>query len=165
MPCCASIMVLVWIRRITKRGAIMPTVDRFLMRKSRASACARAWRGIATVTTLGVAAVLTGCANPPALSATATYGQTPREQIVRLGTVQAVRPLVIQNDGIHDTIPGSRFDGTVELGVGKTDGLEITVQLDNGETRVVAQAADVSITSGQRVRMISGGGTTRIVPM
>jgi outer membrane lipoprotein SlyB len=43
--------------------------------------------------------------------------------------------------------------------------LEITVRLDNGETRVIAQEADVAISTGQRVRLISGNGPTRVVPM
>jgi outer membrane lipoprotein SlyB len=41
----------------------------------------------------------------------------------------------------------------------------VTVRLDNGETRVIAQAADVPLAVGQRVRLISGNGPTRVVPM
>jgi len=66
---------------------------------------------------------------------------------------------------VGGVILGGLLGDTVENQVNKTQGLEITVRLDNGETRVVAQAADVNITNGQRVRLISGGGPTRVVPM
>jgi len=156
---------------------------------------AEAWRGSVMVAVLGVAAVLSGCANPSASSAVYTYGQAQREQIVRLGTVESVRPVVIQQDkttgagvlaggalgGVLGnavgggsgraimTVGGALLGGiagdAIEHQVTRTNGLEITVRLDNGETRVVAQAADVPINAGQRVRMISGGGPTRVAPM
>jgi outer membrane lipoprotein SlyB len=48
---------------------------------------------------------------------------------------------------------------------GKKDGLEITVRLDNGETRVIAQEADVPLVLNQRVQVVSGAGPTRVVPL
>ncbi len=151
------------------------------------------WAGLAIA--LGSLAVIAGCANPSASSSVYTYGQAQQEQIVRLGTVVAVRPVTIQNDRssgggmvaggalggvagnavgggsgraiatVGGAILGGLLGNTIENQVGKTQGLEITVQLDNGETRVIAQAADVAISSGQRVRIISGQGPTRVVPM
>jgi outer membrane lipoprotein SlyB len=59
---------------------------------------------------------------------------------------------------------GALAGDVVEERVGKKDGLEITVKLDNGETRVIAQEADVSIVLNQRVQVISGVGPTRVVP-
>ncbi|WP_245801209.1 glycine zipper 2TM domain-containing protein [Pollutimonas bauzanensis] len=140
-------------------------------------------------------AVLAGCANDTASGSVYSYGQAQREQIVRTGTVEAVRNVVIQKDSSSgagvlaggalggvagNTIGGGRGNilatigggilgavagNAVENQVGKTQGLEITVRLDNGETRVIAQAADVAIGVGQRVRLISGNGPTRVVPM
>jgi len=154
-----------------------------------------AWRRIAAAAALGAAAGLAGCSSPSASSSAYTYDQAQREQIVRLGTVQAVRPVVIQDDStsgvgvlaggalggvagnaigggsgraittVGGAVLGSVVGDVVERYIGRTDGLEITVLLDNGETRVVAQAADVPINAGQRVRMISGDGVTRVVPM
>jgi len=139
--------------------------------------------------------LMAGCANQSASSSVYTYGQAQQEQVVRYGTVVSVRPVVIQNDRssgvgmiaggalggvagnaigggtgrtittVGGAILGGLLGNTIENQVGKTQGLEITVRLDNGETRVVAQAADVSFSSGQRVRLISGGGPTRVVPM
>jgi outer membrane lipoprotein SlyB len=60
---------------------------------------------------------------------------------------------------------GAMAGNAVENRMGTRQGLEITVRLDNGETRVIAQEADVAISTGQRVRLISGNGPTRVVPM
>jgi len=42
-------------------------------------------------------------------------------------------------------------------------GLEITVQLDSGSILAVVQEADVMFSVGERVRVLTGGGTTRVV--
>src|SRR5690554_3598027 len=44
------------------------------------------------------AVLVTGCANRSASSSVYTYGQAQNEQIVRLGTVQSVRYITIQNE-------------------------------------------------------------------
>ncbi|NYT84080.1 glycine zipper 2TM domain-containing protein [Pollutimonas harenae] len=143
----------------------------------------------------GSLAVLAGCANDTASSSVYTFDQAQREQIVRLGTVESVRSITIQQDRssgagalaggalggvaastigggtgqvlatIGGGILGAMAGNAVENQMGRTQGLEITVRLDNGETRVIAQAADVAISAGQRVRLISGNGPTRVAPM
>ena len=127
-----------------------------------------------------------GCANRSASSGVYSYDQAQREQIVRTGTVTGVRPIVIQNDKssgagmlaggalggvagnavgggtgrtiatVGGAILGALAGNAIENSVGKSSGYEITVRLDNGETRVVAQEADVPISVGQRVQVISG---------
>ena len=128
------------------------------------------WLAIAAVVTS--MAVLGGCANRSASSGVYSYDQAQREQIVRTGTVTGVRPIVIQNDkssGVGmlagGAILGALAGNAVENQVGKNSGYEITVRLDNGETRVVAQEADVPVSVGQRVQVISGSGPTRVTPM
>lgn len=141
------------------------------------------------------ALVLAGCANQSASGSVYSYGQAQQEQVVRYGTVVSVRSVVIQSDkssglgavagGALGGVAGSSIGGgrgqiltsiggallgglagnAVENQVNKTQGLEITVRLDNGETRVIAQANDIALSSGQRVQVISGGGPTRVVPM
>lgn len=155
----------------------------------------RPGRLLAVVAVVGAMGVIAGCANPSASSSVYSYDQAQREQIVRLGTVVSVRNVVIQNDKstgagmvaggalggvagnaigdgsgrtiatVGGAILGGLLDNTVENRVNKTQGLEIEVRLDNGETRVIAQAADVPISAGQRVRVLSGNGPTRVVPM
>ena len=66
---------------------------------------------------------------------------------------------------IGGALLGAVAGNAVEEQVGKKDGLEITIRLDNGETRVIAQEADVPFSVGQRVQVISGAGPTRVAPM
>jgi outer membrane lipoprotein SlyB len=140
-------------------------------------------------------ALVSGCANRSASSAVYSYDQAQREQIVRTGTVTGVRPITIQNEGnsfvgalaggalggvagnavgggsgrtiatVGGALLGALAGNAVENRVGTKSGLEITVRLDNGETRVVAQEADVPVSVGQRVQVISGNGPTRVTPM
>lgn len=144
---------------------------------------------------VATAAVLSGCANQSASSSVYTYGQAQREQIVRYGTVQSVRYITIQNaetSGVGgasgaalggvaaSTIGGGRGQVLATIGgallggiagnmienkTGKSQGLEITVTLDNGETRAIAQEADIMFTAGQRVRILSGNGPSRVTPL
>jgi outer membrane lipoprotein SlyB len=143
---------------------------------------------------LSAVVLVSGCAKPSASANVYTYNQAQRDQVMRNGTVVNVRPITIQKEatsgagmvagGVAGGVVGSAIGGgtgrslailggavlgalagdVVEERVGKKDGLEITVKLDNGETRVIAQEADVSIVLNQRVQVISGVGPTRVVP-
>lgn len=147
--------------------------------------------GVLVLLAVGVS----GCSTPSASSKVYTYSQAQSEQIVRNGTVTNVRSIVIQQDrtsgagmvagGALGGVAGSAVGGGVgrdlaivggailgalvgnkaEESVGKSDGLEITVRLDNGETRVIAQEADQPLSIGERVQVISGTGVTRVAPM
>lgn len=155
---------------------------------------ARTARVAAVMLVAASLSVLAGCANESASSSVYTYGQAQREQIVRTGTVVAVRNVVIEKGqttgfgglaggavggvagstigrgtgsvlgAVGGAIAGALVGNAIENQAGKTQGLEITVRLDNGETRVIAQAADTPISVGQHVRLISGNGPTRVVP-
>jgi outer membrane lipoprotein SlyB len=46
--------------------------------------------------------------------------------------------------------------------VTRQQGLQITVRLDSGRTIAVTQAADEAFRPGDRVRVLSGGGVTRV---
>ncbi len=165
-------------------------ISTYLQRSGKRTA-----RIIAMAVLAGSTVVLAGCANDTASGSVYSYGQAQREQIVRTGTVEAVRNITIQQDwstgagvlagGALGGVAGSTIGGgtgnvlatigggilgavagnAIENQAGRTKGLEITVRLDNGETRVIAQAADVALGAGQRVRLISGNGPTRVVPM
>ncbi|CAM4253272.1 glycine zipper 2TM domain-containing protein [Bordetella muralis] len=150
------------------------------------------WLAVAAVVTS--MAVLGGCANRSASSSVYSYDQAQREQIVRNGTVTSVRPITIEEDkssgvgmiagGALGGVAGNAIGGgtgraiatvggailgalagnAVENRASRASGLEITVRLDNGETRVVAQEADTPFSVGQRVQVISGAGPTRVAP-
>ena len=144
---------------------------------------------------LSAVVLISGCATPSASANVYNYNQTQRDQIVRNGTVINVRPITIERDqtsgagaiagGAVGGVAGSAVGGgtgrtlaiiggailgalagnAVEDQMGKKDGLEITVRLDNGETRVIAQEADLPIMMNQRVQVVSGAGPSRVVPL
>ena len=116
-----------------------------------------------------------------------------REQTVRMATVDSVRKVVLEGSqsgvggaagGAVGGIAGSQVGhgagsnvaavlGAVAGGVAGNalehkattkDALEITVRLDSGEMRAIVQEADLQFTPGQRVRLLSSGGVTRVTP-
>ncbi|MBU3724400.1 MAG: glycine zipper 2TM domain-containing protein [Burkholderiaceae bacterium] len=136
-------------------------------------------------------AALSGCATQSSSSAVYKSSDTQREQTVRMATVEAVRKVMIQRDskgigvvggavvgGIAGSTAGKGKGadiGTVLGAIGgmvagqaienqanQREGLEITVKYDNGDTRIIVQEADVDVRPGDRVRIVSGGGVTRV---
>jgi len=58
---------------------------------------------------------------------------------------------------------GAVAGNAVENGVAKHNGVEITVRLDNGDLRAITQTASGEIfRAGDRVRLLSSGGVTRV---
>jgi outer membrane lipoprotein SlyB len=65
--------------------------------------------------------------------------------------------------GIIGGIAGAVAGNAVENGVAQRNGLEITVQLDNGDLRAITQTATGEVfQAGERVRLLSSGGVTRV---
>lgn len=65
---------------------------------------------------------------------------------------------------ILGAVLGGLGGGAAEEGISKRDGVEITVRLDNGNITAVTQEAeaDDAFYPGDRVRLLSGGGVTRV---
>jgi len=61
-------------------------------------------------------------------------------------------------------IAGGLVGSAAEEGLTKSNGLEITVKLDSGQVIAVVQAVDAKTTfqPGDRVRVLSGQGVTRV---
>jgi outer membrane lipoprotein SlyB len=57
---------------------------------------------------------------------------------------------------------GGLGGAAAEEAVTRQAGLEITVKLDSGRMIAITQAADEEFRVGDRVRVLSGGGTTRV---
>lgn len=140
---------------------------------------------------LSVVTVLTGCATGSNSGSVYDRSQVQREQIVRYGTIESVRRVAIerQQSGVG-TIGGAAVGGVaassigggrgsviasilgaiaggvagqaIEGGVGKKEGLELTVRFENGEIRSIVQEADETFYAGDRVRVLSGTGATRV---
>ena len=132
-----------------------------------------------------------GCASPSSSGGVYSSGEAQREQVVRLGVVESVRRVTIEpsrsgvgaaTGGIVGGIAGSNVGGgrgsivgsvlgavvggiagdAAEGAIRRKAGLEITVKLDNGELRAITQEADEGFKPGDRVRLLSSGGTTRV---
>jgi len=147
---------------------------------------------VLTAALIGSAALLGGCANDRSANVYTSY-EALNEAHVRSGVVESVRPVRIQADseigklvgaivgGIAGSNMGQGKGSAVGAVVGATvggavgnavdkqantkDGLEIVLNLDNGEVVAVVQEADVNVVPGQRVRVITRGRVSRVVPM
>lgn len=60
------------------------------------------------------------------------------------------------------SVAGGVAGSAIEEGVTRQAGLEITVKFDDGKMIAVSQAADEKFQLGERVRVLTGGGITRI---
>lgn len=134
--------------------------------------------------------VLAGCAGSQSGSAY-SRSQTRGEMHVRMGVVESVRQVMIEGTqsgvgavagGVVGGVAGSDIGHgkgstvgsvlgavlggmagqAIEERVSKKDGLEITIKLDGGQIIAVTQEADEQFHPGERVRVLSGSGATRV---
>lgn len=136
--------------------------------------------------------MLAGCATQPNSGRVYRAGEAGREHMIRMGTVESVRSVVIdkgQNGvgtfaggalgglaagrnvgsgtgavaaGIVGALAGGIAGQHVENNVTRRPGTEITVRFDDGSLRAIVQDADEPFRVGERVRMVSSGRTTRV---
>lgn len=134
----------------------------------------------------------TGCASNPTGS---LYSMQEARQVqrVQLGTVYSVRDVTIEGNGMAGTVVGGVLGAvggsTMGAGTGKTlmtilggvggavagnkvsksmsgsNGVEITVRLENGELLAITQAKEENVVfrAGDRVRLMTQGRTTRVI--
>lgn len=136
------------------------------------------------------AMVMGGCASSMSGGAY-TRSQARQVQEVQMGVVDSVRQVQIEGTktpvgtiggaavggiagsnigggkgsavgAILGAVVGGVAGSAIEEGVTKKNGLEITVKLDNGRMFAVTQEADEDIRPGDRVRVLTGGGVTRV---
>jgi outer membrane lipoprotein SlyB len=122
-----------------------------------------------------------------------TRDEALREQSVRRATVESVRPVKIEGTrsgvgavaggavgGIAGSTVGTGKTSSVaavagalggglagqalEEGVTRKNGVEITVRLDNGEMRAIVQDDTDRFITGQKVRLLTQNGVTRVSP-
>lgn len=130
-----------------------------------------------------VAAVaLAGCASSKSGS---VYSREDarQEQTVRMGVVESVRSVTIEGTktpiggiggsaigsgrgaavaAVAGAVAGGLLGAAAEEGLTRKEGVEITVRLDNGELRAIVQEADEPFKPGDRVRLLSVNGQTRV---
>jgi outer membrane lipoprotein SlyB len=136
-------------------------------------------------------AMMAGCAQRGLGSGDYTRSQVRGEQTVRMGVVEGVREVRIDgNDSGVGTAAGAVLGGIAGSEVGKgrgsvagavagavvggiigqsieksnadRRGVEVTVKLDGGRIIAVTQEADEVLRVGDRVRVLSGQGATRV---
>lgn len=147
---------------------------------------------ILVIGTALVASVLAGCATPGLGGGNYTRAQARGEQSVRLGVVENVRDVVIDaRDTGTGTLAGAALGGiagstlggghnanaagaiagavvggiigsNVEKNANDRRGVEVTVRLENGKLIAVTQEKDEEFRVGDRVRILSGQGATRV---
>ncbi len=135
---------------------------------------------------------LSACAVQPTSSNVYRANQTQNEQSVRMGVVDSVREVLIDKGqsgvgtmagaalggiaagsgigqgngalaaGIVGAVVGGMAGQAVESRMNNRKGLEITVRLENGEMKAITQDADEAFRPGDRVRLLSRGGVTRV---
>lgn len=151
-----------------------------------------AWTKLLKIVVLAGAAaiVLGGCASSMSGSAY-PRAQARQAMEVRMGVVDSVRPVQLEGSesgtgtlagAIIGGVAGSNVGGgkgaiiatilgavaggmtgtAIEEDVTKKPGLEITVRLDDGRLLAVTQEADETFRPGDRVRVLTGRGTTRV---
>ena len=137
-------------------------------------------------------AMLAGCAQPGLGGGNYTRGQVRGEQSVRIGTVENVRDVTIDaRDTGTGTLAGAAIGGVagstlgggsranavgaiagavvggiigsaVEKNNNDRVGVEVTVRLEGGKMIAITQEKDEDFRVGDRVRILSGQGTTRV---
>ena len=137
-------------------------------------------------------ALLAGCAQPGLGGGNYTRGQVRGEQSVRIGTVENVRDVTIDaRDTGTGTLAGAAIGGVagstlgggsranavgaiagavvggiigsaVEKNNNDRVGVEVTVRLEGGKMIAITQEKDEDFRVGDRVRILSGQGTTRV---
>jgi len=142
--------------------------------------------------TIALAAALAGCITHESGNVYSKH-EAGREQTVRMATVDSVRKVTLEGSqsgvgaaagGAVGGIAGSQVGhgagssvAAVLAGVAggvagnalehkatSKDALEITVRLDSGEMRAIVHVPDLQLSPGQRVRLLSSGGVTRVTP-
>ena len=132
-----------------------------------------------------VSLVLAGCASSKS-GDVYSRDQTRREMIVRTGVVESVREVTMEGtQSGAGTLAGAAVGGVAGSTVGggkgqivgaiigavlggmagtatKKNALEITVSLDNGTLIAVVQEMGEIFHPGERVRVLSGSGSTRV---
>ncbi|WP_423198450.1 hypothetical protein [Cupriavidus sp. H19C3] len=136
--------------------------------------------------------VTAGCSSWSNSNSVYSPGQAQREQTVRYGVVEGVREVLIQGQqtgagtvaggvlggvaagstigggngavaaGLIGAVLGGLAGSAAENRLQQRRGIEITVRLDNGEMRAITQEADEVFRPGERVRLLSSGGVTRV---
>ena len=149
-------------------------------------------RKLFIVAAVAATSLLSACMSPSNSGSVYRAGQAQTEQSIRMGYVESVRNVTIDKGqtgvgtvagaalggiaagknigggsgavaaGIVGAIAGGVIGQKIESNVSQKPGYEITVRLDNGEIKAIVQDTDEFFRSGERVRLLTNGHTTRV---
>lgn len=137
-----------------------------------------------------ISVLLASCASSNSGSAY-SRSQTRSAQTVKMGIVESVRSVKIEGTktpvgttagavvggvagstigggkgkivtGVLGAVAGGLAGSAAEEAITRKDGLEITVKLDSGAMFAITQEADEQFHPGERIRVLEGGGVTRV---
>ncbi len=137
-----------------------------------------------------IATLLAGCASSNS-GGVYSREQTRQVQTVRMGIIESVRTVKIEGTrsqvgtaagavvggvagstighgkgsvvgAVAGAVAGGLAGSAIEESVTRKDGLELTVKLDNGPMLAIVQEADEQFHPGDRIRVLEGGGVTRV---
>ncbi len=147
---------------------------------------------IFVIGTATVATLLVGCAAPGLGGGNYARAQVRGEQTVRLGVVENVRDVVIDaRDTGTGTLAGAAIGGlagstvggghkanaagaiagalvggiigsSMEKNANDRRGVEVTVRLESGKLIAITQEKDEEFRVGDRIRILTGQGATRV---
>ena len=139
---------------------------------------------------LGIAIAIGGCASSKS-GDTYSRDEARRVQHVQMGTVEGSRPVRIEGTksgigtgagavvggiagsstgegkgsaigSVLGAVAGGVVGAAAEEGFTREDGVEITIRLESGRLISVVQAGKEQFQPGDRVRILEGGGETRV---
>ncbi len=142
------------------------------------------------ILSLALVVTLSGCISSRS-GATYSRDQARHQQDVQMGTVEHVREIVIEGTqsgigaaaggavggiggsevghgrgstagAVVGAVLGGVAGGALEEATTRKRGYEISVRLDNGRTVAIAQEADEEFKAGERVRIVTGDGVSRV---
>ena len=149
-------------------------------------------KNILVAGTLALTALVAGCASPGLGGGDYSRSQVRGEQTVRLGVVESVRDVTIDArdtgtgtlagaalgaipshrtrrllranaaGAIAGAVVGGLIGNAVEKGNNDRRGVEVTVRLEGGRLIAITQEKDEEFRVGDRVRILSGQGATRV---
>lgn len=141
---------------------------------------------------VGLVVAAAGCASPGLGGGNYSRAQTRGEQSVRIGVIESVRDVVIDArdtgtgslagaalggvagstlgqgnkastaGAIAGAVVGSIVGAAIEKSNNDKKGVEVTIKLDEGRLIAVTQEKDEDFRTGDRVRILSGNGVTRV---
>ena len=144
----------------------------------------------AVIVLSGLALLLGGCASS-LTGDSYSRGEARHETTIRKGVVESVRFVKLEGTksgvgavaggavggiagagvgsgrgssivSVLGAVAGGLVGAVAEEGVTRKQGVEITVQLDDGSLLAVVQEADETFAPGEKIRLLRTGGTTRV---